>query len=164
MIDYTCINTRKSIPREKLNHCQRPKTWWTWRVISIIAENKPLAHHKTHLHTMKVYNARPVYSLSIEVFTEVFTCSKVINALISCKRKNSWPDRYRKSSTSFAPIFPKLTSQNEAIRCGTSRFLSPVSAISARNARDHDPLLARTREKKKTEKETQYIFRVSQQT
>ena len=28
----------------------------TWRVILIIAENKPHAHHKTHLHTMKVYN------------------------------------------------------------------------------------------------------------
>ena len=26
----------------------------TWRVISIIAENKPHAHHETHLHTMKV--------------------------------------------------------------------------------------------------------------
>ena len=28
----------------------------TWRVISIVAENKSHAHHKTHLHTMKVYN------------------------------------------------------------------------------------------------------------
>ena len=26
----------------------------TWRVISVIAENKPYAHHKTHLHTVKV--------------------------------------------------------------------------------------------------------------
>ena len=32
----------------------------TWHVISIIAENKPDAHHKTHLHTMKVYNIRQV--------------------------------------------------------------------------------------------------------
>ena len=29
------------------------------------------AHHKTHLHTMKVYNTRPVYILTIKVFTEV---------------------------------------------------------------------------------------------
>ena len=28
-------------------------------VISIIAENKSHAHHKTHLHTVKVYNTRP---------------------------------------------------------------------------------------------------------
>ena len=28
----------------------------TWRVILIIAENKPHTHHKTRLHTMKVYN------------------------------------------------------------------------------------------------------------
>ena len=27
--------------------------------ISIIAENKPHANHKTHMHTMKVYNTRP---------------------------------------------------------------------------------------------------------
>ena len=47
---------------------------------SIIAKNKLQAYHKTHFHTMKVYNARPVYSLTIEVFTEAFTCSKVINA------------------------------------------------------------------------------------
>ena len=30
------------------------KTWWTWRVISIIVENKPHAHHETHLRTMKL--------------------------------------------------------------------------------------------------------------
>ena len=30
-----------------------------WHVISIIAENKPHAHHKSNLHTMKVYNTRP---------------------------------------------------------------------------------------------------------
>ena len=38
------------------------------RDISIIAENKPNAHHKTQLHAMKVYNARPVsLTLTIEV-------------------------------------------------------------------------------------------------
>ena len=26
----------------------------TWCIISIVTENKPHAHHKTHLHTMKV--------------------------------------------------------------------------------------------------------------
>ena len=36
------------------------------RVISVNAENKPHAHHKTHLHTMKVYNTRPA-GLTIKV-------------------------------------------------------------------------------------------------
>ena len=31
---------------------------------SMIAESKPYAHHRTHLHAMKVYNTRPVASLS----------------------------------------------------------------------------------------------------
>ena len=44
---------------EKVHHCQRPKKWFTWHVMSIIAENKSHAHHKTHLHAMKVYKTRP---------------------------------------------------------------------------------------------------------
>ena len=52
------------------------------RVISIITENKPHAHHKTYQQTMKVFNTRSV-SITIEVLltkilffpsTEVFTC------------------------------------------------------------------------------------------
>ena len=57
---YACINTRKSI-REKLHHCQRAKAWWTWRVISIIPQNKPHAHHKTHLHTTSTFVIVDVY-------------------------------------------------------------------------------------------------------
>ena len=53
----------------------------------------------TRLCTVKVYNTRPVYSVTIEVFTEVFACFKVI---IAFKR---W--------TSFASIFSKLSSQNK---------------------------------------------------
>ena len=30
------------------------KTWWTWRIISIIVENKPHPHHETHLRTVKL--------------------------------------------------------------------------------------------------------------
>ena len=123
------INTRKSI-REKLHHCQRPKTWWTWRVISIIAENKPHAHHETCLHTRKVYNTRPVYSATIEVFSEVLSSTKMINAFVIRP--------VQKSSTSFASIFPKLSSQSKAWRWGTSRFLFTVSTVSARNAWHHD--------------------------
>ena len=51
-------NSGASIP-EKVHHCQRPKKWFTWHVMSIIAENKSHAHHKTHLHAMKVYKIRP---------------------------------------------------------------------------------------------------------
>ena len=50
-------NSRASIP-EKWHHCQRSKKWFTWHVISIIAENKLHSHHKNHLHTMKVYNTQ----------------------------------------------------------------------------------------------------------
>ena len=71
---YTKINSRE------FHQCQSPKTWWTWRVISTITENKPHANHKTHLHAMKAYNTGPVYSLTKEIFNEVFICSKVINA------------------------------------------------------------------------------------
>ena len=39
-------NSKASIP-EKLHHCQRSKKWFTWHVISIIAENKSHAHHET---------------------------------------------------------------------------------------------------------------------
>ena len=38
-------------------------------VISIIAENKPHPHHKTHLHTMKVYNTRPVSLMLIKMLS-----------------------------------------------------------------------------------------------
>ena len=41
----------------------------TLRVISIIAENKPHAHHKTHLHTMKVYNTRPISLMLIKILS-----------------------------------------------------------------------------------------------
>ena len=43
----------------------------TWRVISIIAENKPHAHPKTHLHAVKVYNTGPV-SLLLTKISSVF--------------------------------------------------------------------------------------------
>ena len=54
MFLYASINAHKSWASilEKLHHYQRTKTWWTWRVISIIAENKWHAFHKTHF----VYN------------------------------------------------------------------------------------------------------------
>ena len=76
-------NSRALIP-EKLHHCQRSKKGFSWHVISIITKNRPHAHHKSHLHTMKVYNTQPVSLLLIKFSffstTEAFTCSKVINA------------------------------------------------------------------------------------
>ena len=84
---YVCIIHNIQRPRFERNYIfardQRKK-----HDVSIIAKNKPHAHHKTDLHTVKVYNARPV-SLIIEVLlikillfltTEMFTFSKVINA------------------------------------------------------------------------------------
>ena len=68
----------------------------TWRVISIIAENKPHAHHKTYLHTMKVYNThyRSFDNCDFSFFptTKVFTCYNVIKSLsfLSFLRKRAW--------------------------------------------------------------------------
>ena len=86
------------------------ETWWKWLLVSIMAKNKPHAHHKTPWRTMKVYNTRPV-SLTIEVLliwrlfffstTDVITCFKVIKTF---KRQNSWTDPFWKISTSFAPF------------------------------------------------------------
>ena len=98
MIEYACINTRKSI-QEKLHHK---------RFQSSTKINRMLI---TRLICIQ-WKFTTVYSHAIEVFTEVFTCFKVMNAL---KRKNSWTDPFRKSSTSFASIFSKLSSQNKAI-------------------------------------------------
>ena len=136
MIEDACINTRKSM-REKLHHCQRQKTWRTWRVFPITAENKPHAHHKTHLHAMHVYNNRPVYSLTIEVFTEVFTCSWKKSTLSS--------DRIRGPT-----------------RSGKARHLSRQSFLSFLHEIKHGaasgtpgamiPILGRTTNKKKEKK------------
>ena len=52
-----CIITRKFKgldSREIISLPEMKNVMRTWRVISIIAKNKPRSHHKTHLHTMKV--------------------------------------------------------------------------------------------------------------
>ena len=57
-----CINTRKFKgfdSREITSLPEIKKVIYIWHVISNIAENKPHAHHTSHLHTMKVYNTRP---------------------------------------------------------------------------------------------------------
>ena len=59
---YACINTRKfkALNSRKITSLPEIKNWFAWHVISIVAENKWHAQHKTHLHTMKVYNTRPL--------------------------------------------------------------------------------------------------------
>ena len=150
--------------RAKLRHYQRAKKWWTWRVISITAENKPHAHYETYFHLIKINNSWPV-SLTIEVLLikifrffdhwsiHLFQSNQLFQAI------DSWTDPFRKSSTSFALKFPKLSSQNMygALNMSsvTSLFFSPVSTVSARNAWDHDPFWwAHTKEKRKKKKET----------
>ena len=101
MIEYACINARKSFERNY-----------------IIARDQKRDEHGVSFQSSPKINRmliarliciqwkfRTIYSLAIEVFTKVFTCYKVINAF---KRKNSWTDPFRKRSTSFASIFPKL--------------------------------------------------------
>ena len=105
-------NWRASI-RAKLNHCQRAKKWWTGRVISIIAENKPHAHYETYFHLIKIYNSWLV-SLTIEVLLirifrffdhwtiHLFQSNQLFQSI------DSWTDLFRESSTSFPLKFPKL--------------------------------------------------------
>ena len=60
---YSCMDTWKFKglnSRESTSLPEIKKRWFTWHIISIIAKNKPHAHHKTHLPTMKVYNTRPL--------------------------------------------------------------------------------------------------------
>ena len=137
MIECVCTNT---------NHCQKVKTWWIWRLISIIAENKPHAHHMTHFHTMKGFNARPVYSLAIEVFWLKYSLVPKLSTLSSDPIEfvdRPVPEKLDNS----ASIFPKLSSKNRTWCCDTQQFLSPVSTISVSNAWDPDsPFGAHTSE------------------
>ena len=42
LIEDACMHTiQESQGPRNFRHCQKAKTWWPWRVISIIAENKP---------------------------------------------------------------------------------------------------------------------------
>ena len=121
MYKYT-KNSRALIP-EKLHHCQRSKKGFSWHVISIITKNRPHAHHKSHLHTMKVYNTQPVSLLLIKFSffstTEAFTCSKIFQSN-QCFQAIEFIDRRILHKTCMALV--------------TQRFLFPVSTVSTRNA------------------------------
>ena len=54
---YACINTRKFTDLDSREITSLPKKWFTCHVISIIAENKPHAHHKTICMQWKVTTA-----------------------------------------------------------------------------------------------------------
>ena len=128
MIEYGCTNA---------NHCQKVKTWWIWRVISIIAENKPHAHHKTHFHTMKVFDTRLVYSLAIEVFhwsIHLFQSYQRFQAI----RQNSWTDPFRKSSTTLRQSFLSFLHKIQHGALTRSNSYPHFPRISASNAGDHD--------------------------
>ena len=86
MIEYACINTQKSRAsiREKLHHCQTQKHGVSFQSSQKI---NPMLITSFICIKWKFFITQPVYSLTMEVFTEVFTCSKVINAF---KQYNSW--------------------------------------------------------------------------
>ena len=90
---------------------------------------------------MKVYNARPVYSLSIEVFSEVFTCSKVINAF---KQENSWTDLFPESSTSLHQSFLSFLHKKEHGAVIGSNFHPQFPGSPLVTPGTMIPLLART--------------------
>ena len=146
MFLYASINAHKSWTSilEKLHHYQRTKTWWTWRVTSIIAENKSHAFHKTHFvyneslqhPTMKFCSLRffffaPEYSLVPKKST--LSCDRI--------RRLTRPGKARHfSHQSFLSCLFMLFV--------TSQF-SPVSTVSAGNAWTMTSHMERTREKKK---------------
>ena len=83
------------------------ETWSTWRVFSIIAENRPHAHHRTHLLTTKayvVYIASPSkvayffdhWSIHLFQSNQRFQAIKLVDRLV--------PEKF----TSFALISHKL--------------------------------------------------------
>ena len=109
------------------------ETWWTWQVISIIAKNKLHNHHKTYWHTMKVYNIQPV-SLIINVW--------LIKIVLFF---DHWSNHLFQSNQHFQviefvnrPVQEKLDISHRflCIAFVMMQFLSPVSTVSARNARD----------------------------
>ena len=84
-IEYTCINTRKSMPSiwEKFHHCQRTKMWWT--IGASFQPSPKKSHLKTHLHTMKVYITQPVWGVRTAIKSKNDHAYKI--AYLKCKRK-----------------------------------------------------------------------------
>ena len=146
MYNYTQIqglDSREITSLPKIKNVMR-----TWRVISIIAENKPHSHNKTHLHTIKVYNTRPVSLIKILFFFRSLKCSVVPNSLtLSCDRIRG-PTSSGKALNSiyysFLSFLPKT-----CVTLVTQRFLFPVSTVSARNAWDPNALLCPKDEEKR---------------
>ena len=71
----------------------------------------------------KVIYMAPNFNHRRIIYSVVFTCSKVINAL---KQYNSWTDTFRKSS--------KFNLSYTCVASIPQRFLVPVSTVSTRNA------------------------------
>ena len=82
--------------------------------ISIIAENKPHANHKTHMQTMKVYNW-PDHRSFAKVFFFFFFFRPLSSVHLFQSNQTLWSDGIR-GPTRFGKaldlIFPKLSSQN----------------------------------------------------
>ena len=109
------------------------KTWWTWRVISITAENKPHAHHKIICIQWKFTTpdqlASPSKFCLLRFF--FFSTTKVIT--------------FRKSSTSL--ILCKLSMHNVR-HAATLAYLQVLRTLLG-TLEIMIPLLARTHKKKK---------------
>ena len=97
-----CIITRKFKgldSREITSLPEMKNVMRTWRVISIIAENKPHSHHKTLLHTMKVTITIEVLLLFFDHWSErqfkqySFDNSSNVHSMIRAKfiRWYTWP-------------------------------------------------------------------------
>ena len=152
LIEYTCINTRKlkGFERNYIIAKEQKSDEHGASFQSSPKINRMHDHHETYFHLIKIFRFFDHWSIHL------FKSNQLFQAI------DSWTDPFRKSSTSFALIFPKLSSQNllGALNMSsvTSRFLSPVSTVSVRNARDHDPFWrARTKEKRKKKKTLAFL-------
>ena len=154
MIEYTCINTRKSI-REKLLIVRKQK------------RDKHGAPFQSSLKTNRMlitrliciqwkFNTRPVYSLTIEVSTEVFSCSKVTSAF---KQKIRYGKARHLSHQLFLSLLHKVKHGAVTLRGSYSYFpRSPLGTLGTMSPFWH----AHEKKKKKEEKRNACLFRVSQ--
>ena len=116
------------------------------KILDLKSSSEQIFSRKLPLGAPEFYSTRPVHSLTSKVFTEVSSCSKVINTFVD-RPVQDWKARCL-FHQSF-PTFLHKIKYND--RCGTSRFLSPVSTVYARNACDHDTLLTNAQEQKREE-------------
>ena len=137
---------------------KRAEMWWAWcLIILVITDNIMDAHQKTHLHTMKVYNTRlvaphPTHPIKVLLIKMTLFFWR-LRCLLAPKYSKLSSDRTLGMTHllhwSFQSFLLKkcmalwknfICCQSHALHCSrlsvTSRCLSPVFTVSARNTWD----------------------------